>query len=59
MSGRAMRRRSSSNSSGPTPEYLLHTNRRTLEGSTEEHPLDSRGHISDEVLAVKGDRVGL
>jgi hypothetical protein len=53
-----MRRRSSSNSSGPTPEYLLYTNRRTLEGSTEEHPLDSRGHIRGEVLAVKGDRVG-
>jgi amphi-Trp domain-containing protein len=28
------------------------------EGSTEEYPLDSRGHIRGEVLAVKGARVG-
>jgi hypothetical protein len=54
-----MRRSSSSNSSGPTPEYLLHTNRRTLESSTEEHPLASRGHIRGAVLAVKGARYGL
>jgi hypothetical protein len=54
-----MRRSSSSNSSGPTPEYLLHTNRRTLEGSTEERPIASRDHIRGAVLAVKGDRVGL